>query len=226
MNRFTPVIITALRYLFLVASVAGTLALSFYLYQAFFAPQQPSDVITLNVRERISQSREAEQAQLYAAEQQVAARALPSTETTRLMPRTSSLVFIMREPNAVRRLVLRLLNPEPQSVPKVVAMLAFCVLVYRILRDLRPGQPFAPANVRRLRWLGILLIGCDVYSWTAHWWLGRYLATASPSAPGLTPVMDFGSSLVANWLIGLLLLLIATGYQRGVELAEDAELTV
>ena len=43
---------------------------------------------------------------------------------------------------------------------------------------------------------------------------------------GLHPVSPFGSSLVANWLIGLMLLIVAAGYQRGVELAEDAELTV
>jgi hypothetical protein len=133
-------------------------------------------------------------------------------------------VLVQHEPSAVRRLALRLINAEPQSVPRVVAALLFCVLVYRILRDLRPGQPFAPANVRRLRWLGILLIGCDVYYWMAHWWLGHYLAATGH--PSLTPLMDFGSSLVANWLIGLLLLIVATGYQRGVELAEDAEFTV
>lgn len=65
-----------------------------------------------------------------------------------------------------------------------------------------------------------------MYSWTITWWLGRYLAASGPAAGSLSPVMDFGSSLVANWLIGLLLLILATGYQRGVELAEDAEFTV
>ncbi|MDB5268985.1 MAG: hypothetical protein JWP58_2025 [Hymenobacter sp.] len=221
MNRFTTGIITVLRYLFLVVSVAGTLALAFYLYRAFFMPTQPGDIITLNVRQRPALDWEAELGQLQTARQQLTAH-----DSAQLVPRSSSFVLVQHEPNAVRRLALRLINPEPQSVPRVVAALLFCVLVYRILRDLRPGQPFAPANVRRLRWLGILLIGCDVYYWTAQWWLGHYLATAGSAPSGLTPVMDFGSSLVANWLIGLLLLIIATGYQRGVELAEDAEFTV
>ncbi|MBU6122179.1 hypothetical protein [Hymenobacter siberiensis] len=43
---------------------------------------------------------------------------------------------------------------------------------------------------------------------------------------GLQPVSPFGASLVANWLIGLMLPMVAAGYQRGVELAEDAEFTV
>lgn len=221
MHRFTTGIVTVLRYLFLLASVAGALALSFYLYRAFFMPSQPADIIALNVRQRPALSWEAEQHQLQTVEAQAAAQ-----DSARLLPRARSFVLVQHEPNAVRRLALRLINPEPQSVPRVVAALLFCVLVYRILRDLRPGQPFAPANVRRLRWLGILLIGCDVYYWLAHWWLGHYLAASGHAAAGLAPVMDFGSSLVANWLIGLLLLLIATGYQRGVELAEDAEFTV
>jgi hypothetical protein len=221
MNRFTTGIITVLRYLFLVASVAGTLALAFYLYRAFFQPAQPADVITLNVRQRPTLSWEAELSQLQTARQQLASR-----DSALLLPRARPFVLVQHEPSAVRQLALRLINAEPQSVPRVVAALLFCVLVYRILRDLRPGQPFAPANVRRLRWLGILLIGCDVYYWLAHWWLGHYLAATGHAAAGLVPVMDFGSSLVANWLIGLLLLIIATGYQRGVELAEDAEFTV
>ncbi|MDO7852041.1 DUF2975 domain-containing protein [Hymenobacter convexus] len=219
MNRFTTGIITGLRYLFLVASVAGALALTFYLCRAFFVPEQPADVITLNVRQRPAPDWEAEQARVQQARQQLAGR-----DSALLLPRSRSYVLVQHEASAGRRLLLRLVNAEPQSVPRVVAALLFCWLVYRILRDLRPSQPFAPANVRRLRWLGVLLIGCDVYYWLAGWWLKHYL-TASGN-PDLSPVMDFGSSLVANWLIGLLLLLIATGYQRGVELAEDAEFTV
>jgi len=219
MNRFTTGTITVLRALFLTASIAGALALAFYLYRAFLLPEQPADVIALNVRQRPARLWSAEQDRVQKARQQLAGR-----DSALLLPRARSFVLVQHEPSAGRRLALRLINAEPQSVPRVVAALLFCVLVYRILRDLRPGQPFAPANVRRLRWLGLLLIGCDVYYWTANWWLGHYLAASGH--PDLSPVMDFGTSLVANWLIGLLLLLIATGYQRGVELAEDAEFTV
>ncbi|MBU6122178.1 hypothetical protein [Hymenobacter siberiensis] len=48
-------------------------------------------------------------------------------------------------------------------MPYVLATMLFCLLVYRIMSDVRPGVPFTPANVRRLRGLGLLLIGCDVY---------------------------------------------------------------
>jgi hypothetical protein len=143
-----------LRYLFLVASVAGALALSFYVYRAFFMPSQTADVITLNVRQRLNLSWEAELRQLQTARAQFG-----RPDSAQLVPQSRSFVLVQHEPSVLRRLALRLINPEPQSVPKVVAALLFCALVYRILRDLRPGQPFAPANVRRLRWLGILLIG-------------------------------------------------------------------
>ena len=208
-----------LRYTFLVVSVAGALALSYYLYLAFFAPQQPGDVVTLNVRQTTLSW---DSPLLDDAEQRVAAGAptqLPQRGTT------ASLMYQERSPG--RRLLLRLMNSQPQPVPYVLATLAFCVLLYRILRDIRPGVPFTPANVRRLRWLGFLLIACDVYKWTATWWMQNYLTQVAPAGTAnLLPYTHFGSSLVANWLIGLMLLIIAAGYQRGVELAEEADLTV
>lgn len=219
MQPFTAGIIKFLRYTFLVVSMAGTLALSYYLYLAFFAPTEPGDVVTLNVRQATVSWNDP---LLDAAEQRVAAGA-----PTQLVQRGSTASLVHLEPNPGRRLLLRLMNSQPQPVPYVMATLAFCVLLYLILRDIKPGVPFTAANVRRLRWLGMLLIACDLYKWTATWWMRDYLTQVAPAGTtNLLPYTHFSSSLVANWLIGLMLLIIAAGYQRGVELAEEADLTV
>lgn len=219
MKPFTAGIIKFLRYTFLVVSMAAALALSYYLYLAFFAPKQPGDVVTLNVRQATVSW---DSPLLDDAEQRVAAGA-----SAQLVQRGTTASLVYQEPSPGRRLLLRLMNSQPQPVPYVLATLAFCVLLYLILRDIKPGVPFTPANVQRLRWLGALLIACDLYKWTATWWMRNYLTEVAPAgATNLLPYTHFSSSLVANWLIGLLLLIIAAGYQRGVELAEEADLTV
>ncbi|GAA3929103.1 DUF2975 domain-containing protein [Hymenobacter algoricola] len=218
-QRYTTWVITSLRYIFLFMSIAGSIALAYYLLLAVFDPKQPTDVVTLSVRQK-SMDWDAEP--LRATEQQVARGG--AVQLVRLGT-TSRLVY--REPNVARRFVLRLMNSQPQPVPYVLATLLFCILLYRILRDIRPGVPFTPANVRRLRWLGLLFATCDLYKLTATWWMRHHLAQVAPSlAADLVPDTYFSSSLVANWLIGLMLVIIAAGYERGVELTEEAELTV
>ena len=222
MNRFTTGIITALRYLFLLLSVAGALALTFYIGRTLVAPPQPGEVVTLGVRQ-FSPAMAMDPLGGATPNERAVAAGQPAT----YVPRGSTGGLVYRETNPAVRLLLRLMTTRPQPVPYVLASLLFCVLVYQILRDIRPGIPFTPANVRRLRWLGVLLIGCDVYTWTTNFWLSHYLATVVPAGVvGLRPAAQFGASLVSNWLIGLMLLIIAAGYQRGVELTEDAELTI
>ncbi|MDQ2772919.1 MAG: DUF2975 domain-containing protein [Bacteroidota bacterium] len=224
MNRSTTFLLKFMRYAFLLITVGGAVALTAYVVEIVAHNPQPGAVVTVNVRElspRFALLQNPEHAP-NAAEQAVAAG-----HPAQYQPWGSSGQLIYREANPVMRVAMRLITSRPQSVPYVLATTLFCLLVYRILRDIRPGVPFTPANVRRLRGLGLLLIGCDVYHWTSSWWLARHLAAVAPAGlAGLQPVSPFGSSLVANWLIGLMLLIVAAGYQRGVELAEDAELTV
>ena len=219
MKPFTNIILKLLRYFFLLASIAGAVALCSYLYVGFFAPSQTGEAVTLSVRQLNSKWAVSPLAAPTETE-----RAVAAGQPAQYVQWGTTGGFVYRERNPATRLLLRLIESRPQPVPYVLATLLFCVLVYRILRDIRPGVPFTAANVRRLRFLGLLLIGCDLYHWTISWWLGHYLAAVGPA--GLRPTSPFGSSLVANWLIGLMLLIVAAGYQRGVELAEDAELTV
>ncbi|SHJ30557.1 Protein of unknown function [Hymenobacter daecheongensis DSM 21074] len=218
-KRHTNFIIVALRYVFLFLVIAGSFALAFYLLRAVFDPQQPADVVTLSVRQKILNW---DAKPLRDTEQQVARGGAVQLVQLGTISR-----LMYREPNAARRFVLRLMNSQPQPVPYVLATLLFCVLLHQILRDIRPGVPFTPANVQRLRWLALLFAACDLYKMLATWWLRHHLAQVAPGlAPDLIPDTYFSSSLVANWLIGLMLLIIAAGYERGVELTEDAELTV
>ena len=224
MNRSTTFLLKFMRYAFLLITAAGAVALTTYVVEIVTNNPQPGEVVTVNVREfspRFALLQSPEHGPS-AAEQAVAAG-----QPAQYQPWGSSGLLVYRESNPVMRLAMRLITSRPQSVPYVLATTLFCLLVYRILRDIRPGVPFTPANVRRLYWLGLLLIGCDVYRWGLSWWLTRHLAAVVPAGvAGLQPVSPFGITLVSNWLIGVMLLLVAAGYQRGVELTEDAELTV
>ena len=224
MTRSTIFLLKLLRYAFLLLSIVGALALMFYLADILFIHPQPGEAVSVSVRQfdpRFAQL------QGVPREPSAAEQAVAAGQPTQFVPWGSAGLLVYREANPVARLALRLISSRPQSVPYVLATTLFCLLVYRILRDIRPGVPFTPANVRRLRGLGLLLIGSDLYHWTLTWWLTRQLAAVAPAGlAGLQPVSPFGSSLVANWLIGLMLLIVAAGYQRGVELAEDAEFTV
>lgn len=224
MARSTIFLLKFLRYAFLLFSIAGTLALTFYLADVLFLHAQPGEVVSVSVRKfgpDFARLRDVQH------EPSAAELAVAAGQPAQYLPWGNAGLLVYREANPVARLALRLIESRPQSVPYVLATTLFCLLLYRILRDIRPGVPFTPANVRRLRGLGLLLIGCDVYHWTSSWWLAQQLAAVAPARlAGLQPVSPFGSSLVANWLIGLMLLIVAAGYQRGVELAEDAKLTV
>lgn len=224
MPRSTTLLLQLLRYVFLLFSIAGALALAFYLADILFIHPQPGEVVTVNVRHFSPQFA---QLQIPHSQPSAAEAAVAAGQRAQFQPWGTAGLLVYREANPMVRLLLHLITSRPQPVPYVLATLLFCLLVYRILRDIRPGVPFSAANVRRLRWLGTLLIACDLYHWTLSWWLVRHLAGVAPAGlAGLQPVSPFGTSLVANWLIGLMLLIVAAGYQRGVELTEDAEFTV
>ncbi|WP_460677110.1 DUF2975 domain-containing protein [Hymenobacter coalescens] len=143
--------------------------------------------------------------------------------------------LVYREAHVGKRLALALLGYTNSSLGRSsTALLLFSMftglLLYRILRDLSLDSPFTSVNAARIRWLGLLMIGLDVYNFLATVCL-RALVPAFPLGDGsrdavrrfavLDPAGDLGS-----WKFGLVLLVVAAVYQRGVVLAEEAELTV
>jgi hypothetical protein len=221
MNDLTYRLIKLMRVLMLIVCVAGSVAALTYFGSVVFAPQQPGEVVALDLRQR-AQTAEADAKALEAAAQRVAAGA-----PAEVLPRSTNRTLFYREANPVRRFALRLFGTRPQSLPYVLVTLTFCILLYQILRDIRPNMPFTPANVRRIRIMALLLIGSDVYHWVVSWWLRQHLAEVLAVNPTeVIPVTQFGSTFIANWIIGLVLFIMAAGYQRGVELVEEVELTV
>ena len=224
MTHSTTLLLKFMRFFFLLITVVGGLGLPLCLAAVLFNNPQPGEVVTINVLTFNNPSPELQDVQhrTKAVEQAVA-----KGQPAQFLPSSRAGLMIYREANPVARVALRLIASRTQFVPHMLALTLFSLLVYLMLRVMRPGVPFTPANVRRLYWLGLLLIGCDVYRWSFSWWLTPHLAAVAPAGvTGLHPVSPFGITLVSNWMIGVLLFFVAAGYQRGVELTEDAELTV
>jgi hypothetical protein len=219
MAQITGLLLKFLRAIFLLMSIAGLLFVApFVAYQIMY-PSTPGDVVVLNVRQRIPHYNPELHSQ---AEQQVA-----SGKPARLLMHAQIGTLVVQEPSAVRRVLLRLVNAERGSLPMIVAGLAFALLMAKILGDIKPGAPFTAANVRRLRWLAVLLLGCEVYQRAASWWMQDYLSCLPAAGTAqLTSNADFSASLISSGLSAAILVLLASSYRRGVELAEEAQLTV
>jgi hypothetical protein len=219
MAQTTGLLLKFLRAIFLLLSIAGLLfVIPFVAYQILY-PSTPGDVVVLNVRQRIPHYNPELHPQ---AEQQVA-----GGKPARLLMHAQIGTLVVQEPSAVRRVLLRLVNAERGSLPMIVAGLAFALLMAKILGDMKPGAPFTAANVRRLRWLAVLLLGCEVYQQVASRWMQDYLSRLPAAGTAdLVTNADFGSSMLSSGLAAAVLVLLASSYQRGVELTEEAELTV
>jgi len=217
MNQIIGLLLKFLHGIFLLMSIVGLLfVVPFVTYHVLF-PNTPSDVVMLNVWQHMTASETLDKAQ-----QQVA-----HGKPAKLLIHAQTGTLVVQEPNAARRLLLRLVNAEKGPLPLVVAGMVFTLLMAKILGDIKPGAPFTAANVRRLRWLALLLLGCEAYQRAASWWMQDYLS-GLPAA-GTAQLMsnaDFGSSLISSGLAAAILVLLASSYRRGVELAEEAELTV
>jgi len=110
----------------------------------------------------------------------------------------------------------------------VVAMLAFAIWVIdqlrAVLRTLRAGQPFAPANAARIRWIGFAVIGGELARAAIVWRANSYVVSHF-SAEGLR--FDARPDLsMATLVSGLIILVIAEVFRVGTRLDEDQSLTI
>ncbi|MBO0356364.1 DUF2975 domain-containing protein [Hymenobacter sp. BT186] len=216
MLRKTQFLLKFMRFTFLLMAIAGLGVVPYGIYQILF-PGTPGNVVMLNVRQRLTDSESFDEAQ-----QQVA-----GGKPAKLLLHAQTGTLVVQEPNAIRRVLLRLVNAEKGPLPLLVAGVVFALLMFKILGDIKPGAPFTAANVQRLRWLAVLLLGCEAYQRVASWGMQNYLShLAAPYTDQLLPNADFGTSLISSGLTAAILVVLASGYQRGVELTEEAELTV
>jgi hypothetical protein len=102
-------------------------------------------------------------------------------------------------------------------------------LLWLLLLDVRQRTPFTFTNARRLRNLGLLILGLDLGQELSYF----AVRTIIPSFrdPGLTEPLSHYVLLntdgtLPGWEAGFMLLIIAAVYQRGVEMNQEAELTI
>ena len=140
-------------------------------------------------------------------------------------------VLRYHEPSAARRLALLYLGAsnDYQSLAWVVFFGAGSWLLWQLLLDVTLATPFTLANARRLRNLGLLVLGLDLAQEMAYL-VVRALVPPFWS-PGLAEPLGHYVRLntettLPGWEVGLMLLVIAAVYQRGVELSREAELVI
>ena len=102
-------------------------------------------------------------------------------------------------------------------------------LITLLLLDVTPATPFTYSNARRLRSLGIIVLGINILQWLGYF-LVQELVPAF-QAPGLAePLSHYvrfsTETMLPGWEVGVILLIIAAVYRRGVELSQEAELTI
>ncbi|MCB2376296.1 DUF2975 domain-containing protein [Hymenobacter sp. BT635] len=153
----------------------------------------------------------------------------------RLVPLTERLSLKYIEHNWGKKVVLELLGVLNSSaggrgsLPLMLYSMLTGMLLYRILNEMRIESPFTEKNARRIRWLGLLIIGIDLYQYLARILLAKLVPPVPmPGHQGSVAqyiLVDVGPEIGA-WKFGLVLLVIAAVYQRGVVMAQEAELTV
>lgn len=150
------------------------------------------------------------------------------------MPKSEKLALVYVERNFGKRVALMILGVTNHaggrtSLPLLLYSMLTGMLLYEILTEMQIESPFTEKNARRIRWLGFLMIGIDVYQYVAF----RYMLSIVPHfrAPGLRgTVLEYlvldPAEETGAWKFGLVLLVVAAVYQRGVLMAKEAELTV
>ncbi|OGX84789.1 hypothetical protein BEN47_15745 [Hymenobacter lapidarius] len=136
------------------------------------------------------------------------------------------------EPSPWKRLVLLYLGASDDylSLAWVVFFGVVSWLLHRLLQDVKPSTPFTLANAHRLRILGLWILG-PIYFGQALSYLALRALIPDFYTPNLAEPLSHYVRLnteasLPGWEIGLMLLVIAAVYQRGVELSREAELVI
>ena len=141
--------------------------------------------------------------------------------------------LIYHEPSSTKRLALALLGVNNSSLGRASLMLLLFAMLsgrlfYHMLQDMRHDTPFTAVNARRIRWLALLVLSLDAYEWVARKALQLLVPAFHYGAGTVTPhiILDPNLGDWGSWKFGLVLLVVAIVYKRGVEMAHEAELTI
>ncbi len=91
-------------------------------------------------------------------------------------------------------------------------------LLRRIFDTLAAGDPFHPRNVRRLRLIGMLLAGVELFGYATR------VAAAMMTAVQLEP--GYGIRAVTTWFSVLVVFVLAEVFREGARLRRESELTI
>lgn len=105
------------------------------------------------------------------------------------------------------------------SMLEVAAVLYGVWLLRAIFRSISVEEPFSDANARRIRNIGLLLIGWDVIKLINY---EIFNEMAGKYFTGTTLLADIGGGT----LVGLLLLTLSVVYRRGVEINSENQMTI
>lgn len=219
MRPSIPLLVKFMRFFFLLLSFSSIILCVSQVFTVLLPDHVQEGVAVVSVQQPLPVvSEEA----LFKATQRVAA-----SHSSQLVPQATTSYLIYNEPSAARRLLLRLIAAERIPLPSLLTMAIFATLLSLILWDFRLGEPFTANNVRRLRWLALLLSGFELYEQVAQWWLKQYLASITPAGmTAMLPSDQFHHSMLPTGIVGAILVLLAVSFQRGVDLTKEVELTV
>lgn len=132
---------------------------------------------------------------------------------------TMTLVF--EDPSTVERLMLVL----PALLGQAAA-LAVLYLVLRVIRSQGKGDPFVPANVRRVHTIAFTIILASILVPTARGLAGLFLQDGVVPAEGMVLVafeLTLGSAPLVGLLAGLVLAALAEVFRRGTRMRDDVD---
>lgn len=132
---------------------------------------------------------------------------------------TMTLVF--EDPDALERLMLVLPTLLVQAAALVVLF-----LVLRVVRSLGQGDPFVPANVRRLYTIALTTILAAILVPTADAFAGLFLQHGVVPQDGMVLAsftLSPRSAPLVALLAGLLLAALAEVFRRGTRMRDDVE---
>ncbi|WP_421987213.1 DUF2975 domain-containing protein [Roseivirga sp.] len=107
-------------------------------------------------------------------------------------------------------------------------VLLFIHLLVKLLRSIEERDFFSQANVKRLRYIGLIMMISEVLGWAHRQLLIMFLEN-NLIIEGLTRSGGFSFSLdllFSYFFLGLMILLIANAFEHGLNLKKEQDLTI
>lgn len=122
---------------------------------------------------------------------------------------------VIRHPDLLERFLFVLSDALPALVVALIAL-----LLANVVRTLRAGDPFTPANARRILTIALLLVGAGLVEGPIHGLLAWTQVNGTPAER----LVDIGYSISVPQIgFGLLLAALAEIFRRGATMRADVD---